>query len=72
MGPSCIHVAAAAAAAILKSRWDVYTGRSCPAKKHRYWRTASVTSVRRSPAKESVFGSLQYLVAGNEGPGWIG
>ena len=25
-----------------------------------------------SPAKESVFGSLQDLVAGNEGPGWIG
>ena len=28
-----------------------------------------VCTGRRSPAKETVFGSLQDLVAGNEGPG---
>ena len=37
----CVHVAAAA---ILEPQWDICTGRHCTAKKHRYWRTASVTS----------------------------
>ena len=65
-----VHVAAAA---ILKPQWDVCTGRRCTAKasllENGQW---DVYTGRRSSAKEDVFGSSPDLLAGNEGPGWIG
>ena len=42
MVPSFVY---AAAGAILELQWDIRTGRRCPAKKHRYWRTANGKSV---------------------------
>ena len=65
-----VHVAEAA---WLESQWDVYTGRLVLLK--------SIAIEERlggrllwspSQAKETGFGRSPVLLAGNEGPGWIG